>query len=70
MIDGPESSDSYEIPYIIGPKGDYLTEKQFNVITKHGCAHCSCDVHPEDAAFTAWTADGQPICSDCLQSMV
>lgn len=60
--DIPEDDD---VPkeYPVGPNGKWLTADQFEIMTKHGCANCSCDLHMGDDIL--WTPNREPICEAC-----
>lgn len=51
---------------IKGPHGRLITEKAWDNLTKDGCAHCTGNIHKEDAEKTGWTETSQPICKDCV----
>ena len=52
---------------VVGPTGDAITVKEFDNLTRHGCAVCTGNVHAHDSMSTDWTADGQPICKHCVE---
>lgn len=63
-LNDDELDDDY--PYIVGPNGRYLTEKQFDNLTKHGCSYCGGNLDTEDHLQITWLSADQPVCSDCL----
>lgn len=62
---GLEERESEE--WVQGPDRTLITLKEFEELTKHGCAFCTGDVHVEDDEDIEWTDNKQPICYDCQE---
>lgn len=54
---------------IVNAKGDDISQKEFDTLSKHGCALCSADVEAEDSEYIDWTEAGYPLCLDCTNDL-
>ena len=61
-----EDADGKSVDYFPGPYNSVITEAQFNELNKHGCARCSSDIYLDEIDKVIWTANGDPICPDCV----
>lgn len=53
---------------IVNSRGDEITQKEFDKLSKHGCPLCQGDVDAEDSEYLDWTADGRPLCLECTNA--
>lgn len=60
--DEPQASDSW----VYGPDRVLITEQAFELLVKHGCGKCSCDIDERDDEDLSWIND-TPICHDCTE---
>lgn len=54
--------------YVEGPDKKLITVAEFERLTKHGCSICSGDIFLEEDESMSWTANDEPICSDCTRA--
>ena len=71
---GVVDADYYDVyldtcPDPIGPDGTPIPEKEFDMLTRHGCVQCSSNIFPEDSNYIAWTHENQPYCLDCSRDL-
>ena len=57
-----KKEDNKDIP---GPNKVMISQKRWDVLTKHGCCVCTDNVYSNTADFVSWTYDNQPICPHC-----
>lgn len=60
-----QSYNSFKNQWIKGPKNIFYSLKEWNEMTKHGCAFCQKTVIASEAEELTWTHDNQPICKGC-----
>lgn len=58
------ASDVAEI-YLSGPAQLAITPKEFDSMTKEGCAMCSCNLYHDDHGSILWLDSRSPICKNC-----
>ena len=63
-----ENAPKKEQHKIVNHKGETITQKKFDKLSKEGCALCGADVKSEDSDFIEWTDMGKPLCLDCTQA--
>lgn len=53
-----------------GPMGRFITAKEFERMTKDGCANCPASITIADAASIGWyDANGGPLCAGCVDDI-
>ena len=50
-----------------GPNGKRISKKEFEKLTKRGCAYCGGNLNESDADLIIWTFEGDPICDECQE---
>lgn len=55
------------LDYIPGPDQRMLTLKEFNELTKGGCALCTTDLFQEDIEEITWEDSQTPLCGNCSE---
>lgn len=54
------------VPFLLqGPFKKKVTRKDFDALTKHGCAYCTTNLLPEDHEKITWDSSGDAYCEDC-----
>lgn len=58
-------SDVYSPYTLSGPFKEAITEEEFDELTKHGCAICSCNLCAAEHLGILWVDSRTPVCSTC-----
>lgn len=69
LADDGDYDDYAEVGFVTGPRGVYVSHKEFNELVQHGCIGCGEVLDVDDSEDIFWSDEtpSQPICPNCVQ---
>lgn len=67
VVVGEKEKEEISKDLVLGPNKTFITQDEFDELTKHGCCQCGANILLKDAENIGWTFDKAPVCSDCIE---
>lgn len=71
ILPAPEKEDKKnKFTLYQGPRKEFITAKEFELLTKHGCTNCGGNLDVEDADHIVWGETGCVYCPSCVKEFL